>query len=511
MSTTERKAPEQRTIDVDVHDLDTRGRTVVGYAALYNTLSEDLGGYREQIAPGAFAGVLDADVRALLNHDPNEVLGRTKSGTLRLHDEERGLRFELDLPDSPLGQNMRTAISRGDLDGASFRFEVGDEAWDGDVRTIKSVKELRDVTLATYPAYPAASVELRTKPTTSKEATMDESITKEVEDAVHDEPDLEQRTNGAGSLRVTDRDDGRAEARTLYGQFQRAGWSPGERTEIAWLDFENATESRALTWTGSVDLVNRLEREAGPFGFDQRYAWPAFPRVPVDDGVTSVNVLTQTARTLPSAATVVRAIDAVTNKPEAASTVTVVTTSMKQLAAVQSGVPNVMMVQPGIERVIGRDLRLSFNEGLDKLILDAIALSGFQAPGTDPLLVSIRKAMTTLYAAGYNPDTLILTPAAAEALDVLVTGIASGVNDYVFAPANFAPDRIFGMQRRMSKTIPATAVVDAQAFGRLYAGPVALASFEENAGKTNSSLVRFEGNAVFGTERQNAAIRIAAS
>jgi HK97 family phage prohead protease len=506
-------APEQRTIDVDVQDLDTRGRTVHGYAALYDTLSEDLGGYRERIAPGAFAGVLDADVRALLNHSPNEVLGRTKSGTLRLFDEERGLRFELDLPDSPLGQNMRTAISRGDLDGASFRFEVGDEAWNGDVRTIKTIKELRDVTLATYPAYPAASVELRTKPTTSKEETMDTSTAtevQEVEDAVHDEPDLEKRTNG-GSLRVTDRSDGGGEQRTLYGQFQRAGWSPGERTEIAWQDFEAASESRALTWTGSVDLVNRLEREAGAFGFDQRYAWPAFPRVPVEDGVTSVNVLTQTARTLPSAANVVRAIDAVTNKPEAASTVTVVTTSMKQLAAVQSGVPNVMLLQPGIERVIGSDLRLSFNEGLDKLILDAIALSGFQAPGTDTLLVSIRKAMTTIYAAGYNPDTLILTPAAAEALDVLVTGIASGVNDYVFAPANFAPDRIFGMQRRMSKTIPATAVVDAQAFGRLYVGPVALASFEENAGKTNSSLVRFEGNAVFGTERQNAAVRIAAS
>jgi HK97 family phage prohead protease len=509
------RAPEQRTIDVDVDagSLDTRGRTVHGYAAIYSTLSEDLGGYCEQIAPGAFAGVLDDDVRALLNHDPNQVLGRTKSGTPRLFDEQRGLRFELDLPDSPLGENMRSAVRRGDLDGASFRFEVGDEAWDGDVRTVKRVKALHDVTLATYPAYPAASVELRTKPTNQKEeTTMDESITKEVEDAVvDDEPETEKRTSGGG-LRVRDRvTSTKTESRTLYGQFQRAGWSPGERTEIAWQDFETASESRALTWTGSVDLVNRLERTAGPFGFDQRYAWPAFPRVPVDDGATSVNVLTQTARTLPSAATVVRAIDAVTNKPEAASTVTVVTTSMKQLAAVQSGVPNIMLEQPGIESVIGSDLRLSFNEGLDKLILDAIALSGFQAPGTDPLLISIRKAMTTLYAAGYNPDTLILTPAAAEALDVLVTGIASGVNDYVFAPANFAPDRIFGMQRRMSKTIPATAVVDAQAFGKLYAGPVALASFEENAGKTNSSLVRFEGNAVFGVERQNAAVRIAAS
>jgi hypothetical protein len=58
---------------------------------------------------------------------------------------------------------------------------------------------------------------------------------------------------------------------------------------------------------------------------------------------------------------------------------------------------------------------------------------------------------------------------------------------------------------------PAPAVADSQAFGKLYVGPVALATFEENAGKTNSSLVRFEGNAVFGVERQNAAVRIAAS
>jgi hypothetical protein len=187
---------------------------------------------------------------------------------------------------------MRSAIRRGDLDGASFRFEVGDEDWDGDVRTVQTVKALRDVTLATYPAYPAASVELRTKPIDQKEeTTMDKEATKEqeVEEAVVDEPDLEKRTKGG--LRVAERANGGAESRTLYGQFQRAGFEPGgRRTEIAWNDYEAASESRALTWTGSVDLVNRLDRAAGPFGWDQRYAWPAFPRVPVDSGVTSVNV-----------------------------------------------------------------------------------------------------------------------------------------------------------------------------------------------------------------------------
>jgi HK97 family phage major capsid protein len=178
------KAPENRTIDVDVRDLDTRGRTVQGYAAVYGALSEDLGGFREKIAPGAFADVLDADVRALLNHDPDQLLGRTKSGTLRLAEDPRGLRFELDLPDSPIGENVRAAVARQDLSGASFRFLVGSESWDGDVRTVETVAELHDVTLATHPAYPETSVALRTRPqATDSERTdspMNETITDEV-------------------------------------------------------------------------------------------------------------------------------------------------------------------------------------------------------------------------------------------------------------------------------------------------------------------------------------------
>jgi uncharacterized protein len=155
-------APEQRTVDVDVEALQVRGQTVTGYAAVYNHESEDLGGFRERIAPGAFAGVLDsADVRCLLNHDPNIVLGRVKSGTLRLSDDERGLRFECDLPESR--SDLKEAVSRGDIDGASFRFLVGEEEWDGELRTVKSVKQLDDVTIATYPAYPSTSVELRAR------------------------------------------------------------------------------------------------------------------------------------------------------------------------------------------------------------------------------------------------------------------------------------------------------------------------------------------------------------
>ena len=144
-------------------------------------------------------------------------------------------------------------------------------------------------------------------------------------------------------------------------------------------------------------------------------------------------------------------------------------------------------------------------------MLDFIATSGFQAPGTDTLLVSIRKAMSTIYASGYNPDTLLLTPANAETLDTLVSGISGGTNDYVFPPATTAPNQIFGLNKRISKTIPAPAVVDSKALGKLYTSPVTLARFEADSGTTNRGNVRMELNAVFGGERTAAAVRIAAS
>ena len=104
---------ETRTIDVDVKDVQARGKTVHGYAAVYGAEAR-IGDTIETIAPGAFGPVLagNPDVRALLNHDANIVLGRTKSGTLRLSDDPRGLRFELDLPESRA--DLREAVQRGD-------------------------------------------------------------------------------------------------------------------------------------------------------------------------------------------------------------------------------------------------------------------------------------------------------------------------------------------------------------------------------------------------------------
>ena len=165
------------------------------------------------------------------------------------------------------------------------------------------------------------------------------------------------------------------------------------------------------------------------------------------------------------------------------------------------GIPNIYLEQPAFRTVIEQDLRHALDGGLDKLVLDAIAAAGFQAPGTDKLPASVRKAISDVQAAGYNPNTLILTPAAAEALDTLVSGVSGAREDYVFAPAELAPRTIFGLQVRISKTIPAPAVVDSAAFGKLYVARSRFGSFEADAGATNKSNVRLEAHAAFGVER----------
>lgn len=160
---------EYRTFPVELRTADGEAPRLVGHAAIYNSLSEDLGGFREQIAPGAFAKTLSdkADVRALFNHDPNFVLGRTSSGTLRLSEDERGLAMDVTLPQTPLVRDMvLEPIRRGDIDQMSFGFQVvkGGDSWDESgevsVRTLREVK-LFDVSPVTFPAYAATDVSAR--------------------------------------------------------------------------------------------------------------------------------------------------------------------------------------------------------------------------------------------------------------------------------------------------------------------------------------------------------------
>jgi len=177
-----------------------------------------------------------------------------------------------------------------------------------------------------------------------------------------------------GNLRVEDRSGPNRPARGLAEAFRADGF-PGETAVVDFGEF------RAATFTGSLDNLAPGPRRTGVnLGADSRYAWPVFPQVNVEPGDTSVQVLRQSARTLPAASTVIRAIDAVTTKPEVSSVLEIVTESLKQVAAIQSNIPNVYLEQPAFNSTIEGDLRLTLNEALDKLVLDDIAASGFQAP-----------------------------------------------------------------------------------------------------------------------------------
>lgn len=137
--------------------------TIVGHASTFSD-PYDLGPFEEQVSPSAFdRAIKEDDVRALFNHDPSQVLGRTKSGTLRLAIDKVGLVSEIDLPASAVA--VREAIERGDVDQMSFAFTVVKESWeerDGakPLRTLEEV-ELFDVSPVTYPANANTDVALR--------------------------------------------------------------------------------------------------------------------------------------------------------------------------------------------------------------------------------------------------------------------------------------------------------------------------------------------------------------
>jgi HK97 family phage prohead protease len=161
----ERRAFPALELRAAVPEAETRPH-IIGHAAVFNSLSEMLWGFREMIAPGAFRdAILVSDVRALLNHEPSFVLGRKKNGTLKLWEDERGLAIDIDPPETQWANDLLVSIGRGDIDQMSFGFTVGEDRWeeiDGEMRrTILRVDELFDVSPVTFPAYPETDAALR--------------------------------------------------------------------------------------------------------------------------------------------------------------------------------------------------------------------------------------------------------------------------------------------------------------------------------------------------------------
>jgi len=147
-------------------ELRAKGRRLEGYAALFGSEARIGGGVVETIAPGAFARTLTqrADILALVDHDPTRVLARTRSGSLRLSEDTRGLTFDLDVPDTQAGRDVLALAERGDLGGMSFGFEAIDEHVDGARRELRAVDLFEISVVAAFPAYEGTVINARSQP-----------------------------------------------------------------------------------------------------------------------------------------------------------------------------------------------------------------------------------------------------------------------------------------------------------------------------------------------------------
>lgn len=150
--------------DVELRNIEVRAEgdmTITGYASVYDD-QYDLGYFTERVAPGAFDGRLDDDVRLLINHE-GMPLARTTNGTLELTTDGRGLFYRAQLADTQEGRDLYKLIQRGDITQSSFAFTIDEDEWTADrkLRTIKRVGRLYDVSPVTYPASPTTTVQAR--------------------------------------------------------------------------------------------------------------------------------------------------------------------------------------------------------------------------------------------------------------------------------------------------------------------------------------------------------------
>jgi uncharacterized protein len=165
---------KKETRIVDITNLQTRDGTgnepvvISGYAAVFNSKTSIGDFFEEVIAPGAFARTIseNGDIRALFNHNWDHVLGRTRNGTLKVEEDNRGLKFEVELPNTSLARDLAESLRRGDINQCSFGFYATNDTWDyavePAVRTLNEV-ELYEISVVSIPAYEDTEVSLRSK------------------------------------------------------------------------------------------------------------------------------------------------------------------------------------------------------------------------------------------------------------------------------------------------------------------------------------------------------------
>jgi HK97 family phage prohead protease len=173
----ESKEPEIRTNSVDFEvRAEGDGMTFTGYASVFNSPSEDLGGFVEYVAPGAFKRSLQSrnEVKLLWNHDSGEPLASLRGGTMQLFEDERGLKVTAQLPNTTRGRDIAELLRTKVIDSMSFGFNVIKDSWsrDGQTRTLESVR-LFEVSVVSFPAYEATVAQVRSAPSINADELAD--------------------------------------------------------------------------------------------------------------------------------------------------------------------------------------------------------------------------------------------------------------------------------------------------------------------------------------------------
>lgn len=162
------------------------GLHLSGYAVVYDEEAEIAGVFREVMRPGSWRKTIgEADIRALWGHSELHPLGRTKNGTLQLAEDSRGVRFELELPDTQLARDLHQLVTRGDVTGMSARFEVITQRWTEyeDELDLREIQEVRAVEISpvTFPAYDLTEVEARDEMAAARGAALSRTPEPEAE------------------------------------------------------------------------------------------------------------------------------------------------------------------------------------------------------------------------------------------------------------------------------------------------------------------------------------------
>lgn len=255
---------------------------------------------------------------------------------------------------------------------------------------------------------------------------------------------------------------------------------------------------------GGLDGTEIVDEYVAPsLGLDGRYLYPRLRVQGVNPDETGIHSFRQKSRTLAAAGDMLRDIAEVTPKPETATVAEVVAEPLRQIATVSTGTPNVLLQSASFRSWVNTDLTAAYRNAVDAHVVDEIANAGIPVGGggSNPF-EDVLYSQEVVRAAGYSPNIVVVSPADALAIELLQL---SGGDSYVFAQ----PAPAFVVTPAVDDG--GGFVADATAIGILFLSAFSLQTFEEEAGKTNTSTVRGESTGLFLVQRPDAAATLSAS